>query len=395
MPIITKYSTLTPMRVCFFGTYTLDDGYPVNRTILKGLRAVGVEVEECHARLWRQPRHRWSSRGWFLSPFFWVRTIGVYLKLILNYFKVGQYDLMVVGYLGHQDLFLAKLLNLINRRPVVLIAFNSLYETVVQDRGLFSARSLIGLFLRWVDRTTCLLADLVLLDTQAHIEYFVKEFDLPPSKFLRAFVGSDLTISPTLAPVRLGQEPKFEVLFVGTYIPLHGIETIIRAAKVLEAEPDIHFTLLGQGQLCEEMRGIARRLGLVNLRFIDRWVPAAELGGYMAAARVCLGVFGRAEKAQRVIPCKVFDCLAMAKPLITADTPAVRELLAHGENALLCPAGDELSLARAILQLKKDPDLREKISKNGHAIYLKSCEPDVIGRSLMQAFDRLMESGKR
>ena len=273
----------------------------------------------------------------------------------------------------------------------MLIAFNSLYETVVRDRGLFSARSRIGFFLRWLDRTACRLADLVLLDTQAHIEYFVKEFDLPPAKFLRVFVGSDHTVSRAVAPIRFGPEPKFEVLFVGTYIPLHGIETIIRAAKVLEAEPEIHFTLLGQGQLCTEMRGIARRLGLDNLRFIDRWVPAAELGGYMAAAGVCLGVFGRAEKAQRVIPCKVFDCLAMAKPLITADTPAVRELLTHGENALLCPAGDEVSLARAILQLKKDPDLRERISKNGYTTYLKSCAPEVIGGSLMQAFERLLQ----
>src|SRR3990172_7208333 len=128
------------MRVCFFGTYTLEEGYPVNRTILKALQAIGGEVEECHSSLWRQPRRRWSSRGWFLSPFFWLRTIGTYLRLILNYFRVGRYDLMVVGYLGHQDIFLAKLLNLIKGRPVVLIAFNSLYETVVQKRRLLSTR---------------------------------------------------------------------------------------------------------------------------------------------------------------------------------------------------------------------------------------------------------------
>jgi glycosyltransferase involved in cell wall biosynthesis len=378
------------MRICFFGTYTLEEGYPVNRVILQALRETGVEVVECHASVWDHPRERWSSRGWLLSPLFWIHTLRTYLKLIFKYYKVGRYDLMIVGYLGHQDIFLGKLLNLVKGRPVVLIAFNSLYETVIQDRRLFSARHSFALFLHWIDRAACRLADLVLLDTRAHIDYFVREFRLPSNKFLRVFVGSTLTIPNSDIAVPPKPEPLFKVLFVGTYIPLHGIETIIQAAKLLEGEPNLQFTLVGQGQLYPEIKEMAERLGLSNLTFIGRWVPVDELVGYLASAGICLGVFGKGEKAQRVIPCKLFDYLAMAKPLITGDTPAVRELLTHGDNAYLCPVGDEQALARQILQFKNDPDLRQRIASNGHQTYLKLCAPDAIGKLLKRTFETVL-----
>ncbi len=380
------------MRICFFGTYTLEEGYPVNRVILQGLRSVGAQVVECHARLWQQPHQRWSSRKWFLSPIFWVNTIWIYIKLIFMYFRMGSYDLMVVGYLGHQDIFLARLLNLFKAKPIVLIAFNSLYETVVQDRKLFSARHPIALILHWLDRTACRLADLVLLDTQAHIDYFAREFKLPASKFLRVFAGSGLSfpVSVPSGPARQGATQS--ILFVGTYIPLHGIETIIKAAKILENRHDLHFTLLGQGQLYPEIQAMVSQMGLRNLKLIGRWVPTTELMNYIARADICLGIFGTGEKAQRVIPCKVFDALVVVKPLITADTPAARELLIHGDNALLCPPVDEQALARAVLQLIEDPILRNKIARNGRETYLNSCAPTVIGDLLLRAFDRLLQA---
>ena len=40
------------MRICFFGTYTVAEGYPVNRFLVNGLRESGVEVEECREELW-------------------------------------------------------------------------------------------------------------------------------------------------------------------------------------------------------------------------------------------------------------------------------------------------------------------------------------------------------
>ena len=70
------------------------------------------------------------------------------------------------------------------------------------------------------------------------------------------------------------------------------------------------------------------------------WVEYEQLAGELHAAGAALGIFGRSDKAARVIPNKAFQALACGTPLVTADTPAARELLVDGESALLVPPGD-------------------------------------------------------
>ena len=373
------------MKVCYFGTYTLDEGYPVNRTILNALREAGCEVVECHATLWHRPQDRWKGGKWFWSPFFWARLFGAYLMLVFKYLTSGPHDLLMVGYLGHQDVFLASFLNLWRRRPVVFVAFNSLYETVVVDRRLLPHHKFLAPFLRWMDKSACRMADQVLLDTRAHIDYFCREFDLPRSKFQRVFVGSILPSGKVSDSDGLDRSP-LEVLFLGTFMPLHGIETIIRAASLLGKETEIQFTMIGNGQSYSQMRELHASLGVRRMKFVDQWVPASELVTYLVQTDVCLGIFGAGEKAQNVIPCKVFDYLALGKPVITADTPACRELLTHRKDSVLTPPADAQALANAILMLKNDPNLKRSIARQGQETFVRHCSPRAIGQTLMDGF---------
>lgn len=372
------------MRICFFGTYTLAEGYPVNRTILNALGAAGATVIQCRGNLWNQPRERWAGWGWLRSPLFWYHAVSEYIKLIIQYFKMPPSDIIVVGYLGHQDVFLLRLLNLFRKTPVVLVAFNSLYETLVKDRKLFSRLWPTKVLLRLIDRWSCQLADRVILDTQAHIDYFVQEFGLPPSKFIRVFVGSNLSQQAHTRPEPVSTQ-EFKVVFVGTYIPLHGIETILRAAALLKGDSEIKWLLLGQGQILNDMKQLAQDLG-IHPEFVERWISGPELNQHLSTANICLGIFGEGEKTQNVIPCKVFDYLALGKPMITANTPAARELLRHEENALLIPTGDPQALAEAITHLKRDTDLRKQIGENAASTYQEYCGPSRVGEALLTEF---------
>ncbi|HID86992.1 MAG TPA: glycosyltransferase, partial [Anaerolineae bacterium] len=121
-------------------------------------------------------------------------------------------------------------------------------------------------------------------------------------------------------------------------------------------------------------------LGLRNMAFYPTWLPAEELiHRFILPADVCLGIFGLSPKAQRVVPYKVFVALAMAKPLITGDSPAAREVLINGETALLCPMGDPQALAQAILRLREDPSLRRRIAEGGHRTFQERFSPRAIG----------------
>ena len=93
-----------------------------------------------------------------------------------------------------------------------------------------------------------------------------------------------------------------------------------------------------------------------NVEWVD-WVEYERLPEELQRAGCALGIFGTSAKAGRVIPNKAFQALACGTPLVTADTPAARELLVDGESALLVPPGDAEALADAVRRLASDPEL--------------------------------------
>ncbi|MBI4716143.1 MAG: hypothetical protein HY760_09460, partial [Nitrospirae bacterium] len=171
-----------PMRICYFGTY--DRTRPRNRILMEGIRKSGVEVMERHFSPWGGVEDK-SQMGRLRRLWAVVLFVWGYLLLPLRYLRSSSHDAVVVGYLGHFDMFLARPLASLRGKPLIFDAFLSLYNTVIEDRKLFRPGSLPARFLFWLDRTACRMADRVLLDTEAHIEYFVKTFRLPREKFHR------------------------------------------------------------------------------------------------------------------------------------------------------------------------------------------------------------------
>lgn len=375
------------MRICYFGTYSDQEGYPMNRVLLAGLRATGAEVIPCHVRVWADAADKMAGvGGGGLGIARALRLFWAWARLTVRFARLPDYDVMVVGYLGHLDVFLARFLGFFRPRPLVLNALISLHDTVVLDRGLVHPDSRVAALLRWLDRTAFTLADLVLIDTEAHGRHLARTYGVPEEKWLRVFVGADPEGVPE-SPPPPPSGPSVQVLYFGTYIALHGVPAILDAAERLAARDDIRFVMLGRGQELETMRARARGLG--NVVFRDRWVSRAELIGAIGESQICLGVFGTGDKAARVIPCKVFDALAMARPVITADTPAMAELLTDGRDALLVPPGDGAALAKAVEALADGPELRARVAAAGHDTFRTRCTAEAIGAALLTRLETL------
>ena len=366
------------MKICYWGTYDRD--YPRNLTLIDGLRRNGAEVVEINEPLWRDSGEKLGrAAAWWKSPGFLLRWLDAYLKLSFRLLREKDADFIMVGYTGHFDVFVAKPLSLIKGVPLVFDAFLSLYEAFVSDRAVIQPASLKARVLHFVDKHSCALSDLVLLDTEEHIKYFCSEFGLPAGKFRRSFVGAPEDFYGA-RPERRPEGP-FTVLNFGSYIPLHGVEYILRAAKELEGHQDILFRLIGSGEGYAPALKLAGELELKNVEFMDfpgRPALTEEIGG----AGVCLGIFGNTEKARRIIPNKVFIAMALGRPVITGDTPAARELLENGNNALLCEMASAKALAETILKLKADPALGLKIAGAGHETFRSRTSAEALGKEL-------------
>lgn len=286
--------------------------------------------------------------------------------------RTDDADVVVVGYPGHFDMPAAK--RTARGRPVVFNPLVSLHDTLVGDRARFRPRSPAAGLLRAVDSGAFRAADLVVADTEAHAAFFRQAFGLPDERVAVALVGAD---EPLFRPGWHPPEP-FHVLFVGKLIPLHGLETILAAAALL---PDVAFRIVGDGQLA----GLLDRRS-ANVTHVP-WLPYEELPDAYRSAGCALGVFGTGDKAARVIPNKVFQALACARPVITADTSAARELLADGTDALLVPAGDPEALAVAIRRVAGDEALAGRLALAGRETFEAHASEDVLGvrwRSLLE-----------
>ncbi|MEK7616311.1 MAG: glycosyltransferase [Patescibacteria group bacterium] len=179
----------------------------------------------------------------------------------------------------------------------------------------------------------------------------------------------------------------FNILFFGTFVPVQGTKHMVEAAKLLEHE-EVRFLFAGDGQEQSQAVALAKQLDLRNVVFCGM-LDRERLREEIAKADVVLGNVGDTPLSPLVISNKVFEALAMGKAVVTADMPANRELFGD-EDVLMVPVANPEALAAAILKLKNDPVLRERVASRGHKKFLHTATPSVLGNELKQIIQELL-----
>ena len=354
------------MNVCFFGTY--DRGHSANRLLAHAVEASGARLDAVHVPLWEAEPNK-------TSRYFGARSLG---GLARRYAaaagalrrrwraRSGPPPVVLVGFGGQLDVVLAARVCR-PRRGLVFAPLVSLTETLVEDRRVFPAGGIRARTLAALDRVTLRLPDLVLSDTTAHGRYLAA-LGARPDRVATWYLGAE--------PEFLRPEPPRpvdgRVLFIGRYLPLHGLETIVAAAARLSSRARI--TMVGDGPERERTEQLAR-----ELRAPIDWrppLPLDALPAELAQAAVVLGVFGSSEKAAMVVPNKVYQAAAVGRPLVTRDGPGLREAFEPGTHCIACAPGDPDALAGAIARLLDDRTLAERIGAAARERVLTAFGPD-------------------
>lgn len=261
-----------------------EPSYTRNKVILRGMKEVGLEVFEFsdYSRL-------------YPTRFF---------KVISRFARTPvESDAVLVGFFGQP---LMPFVRALTDQPIILDIFITGFDTMCFDRKRFTPRSVPGRFFHWLDREACRKADLILLDTYEHIDYFVEAFGVPREKFRRIFVGADTNVFFPRDNLPPRNDGFFRLFYYCTYHPVHGVEHVVKAANNLKREKDIRFTLIGSGQEKDRIDEMARRLAVTNVEFVP-WIDYLDLPQAIADSDVCLGGhFSTIDKASRVIPGKVY-----------------------------------------------------------------------------------------
>lgn len=350
------------VRVCYFGTW--EGGYPRNDQVIAALESVGVEVDLVHQEMWT------GTHKFGLTPAVLPRLAHAELRLARADIA-DDVQAVIVGYPGHFDLWSAKR----HGKPVLFNAMVSLFDTFVEDRERFREDSVAARALRRIDRVAFRAADLLVADTRANADFMCPLAGIDEAAV--CYLGAEERLFRHAW--RRGED--FHVLFVGKPAPLHGLELILDAARRL---PDVAFRIVGTGQVAHLLD--ARPPNVEHVQ----WVEYEDVPALYAGAGCALGIFGSSGKAKRVIPHKTFQALAVGAPLITADTPAARELLVDGRDSLLVERSGE-ALAQAIVALRDDPQLAARVGAGGRATFEREASEMVLGVRWREAIERAIE----
>jgi glycosyltransferase involved in cell wall biosynthesis len=350
-----------------------DPDYPRNRIVRAGLAAAGFDVVEARApakRAWR----RWPA---LTSA--WLRTRK-------------PVDVVFVPEFRHKDVPLARALA--GSRPLVFDPLVSRWDTLVGDWQLHAPDSAQARWNRAIDRWAFRAADRLLCDTWAHGELFVA-LGAERSRLRRVLVGAEPAFFNVPPPPREGP---VRLTYIGGFLPLHGISTLLEAVARIEARaltrrlPPFVFQLVGDGIEYDEARASARALKLTRVEFTGR-MAYADAPRVLASSHVALGAFGTGAKTGRVIPHKLWQGLAAGRAVVTGDGDGPREVFTDGVELRMTPRGDADALAAVLTELIEQREQRERLAAAGRA---RACElgaPDAIGRQLRQALADLLPAG--
>lgn len=359
------------LRVCYFGIYNPE--FSRNKVYIRGLRENGVSVVECNdkspglLKYWKLFRKHWDMRN--------------------------KYDILVVGYPGHIITPFAKL---ISRKPVILDALCSLYESLILSRDAYKGNPFRVPAIRFIDWLAYVCADKILVETEKQKEYFIKELHVPRKKLDVIHTGVDDTRFFT--DVNVKKFSVFTALFRGRIVREAGMPYVLHAAKLLE-DQGIKFLIIGYGwnKEMKEFNETLKQISPKNVEHIREHISDVELRQLMQKCHTSLGQFGDHKRLSRTIPHKAFESLAMRLPYITARAEGIKEVLTDGENCLLVNPADPADLAQKIKKLAGDTQLQADLAQHGHQTYLSHFIPRILGSKVLMVAQELIndQSGQK
>jgi len=296
-----------------------------------------------------------------------LRYVETLLRLFLARLS-KEPDCYILGFRGHEFFWLIRLLTL--GKPLILDQMMSPYDSLTRERKMISVGGLLDRVLYSYERFALRKADLILTDTSLHQDYLSRLFGIPSKKIHPVCMGADESIfcPPPSDRKQQSREGFFRCLFYGSFLPLHGMDVILKAAALLREEP-VHFEIIGgKGKALRNFQILGRQLGIKKLSH-ECWVDYERLPERIADADLCLaGPFGGTGQAKRIITGKAFQCLAMGKPVVIGEITA-DEGMQNRVNCLIVKQGNAKELAEAIRWGLHNQEALAAIGRRGRDLY--------------------------
>ncbi len=300
--------------------------------------------------------------------------------------KFHRPDVIWVPCFRHRDIASAAVWKKKLGVPLVVDPLISAWEKEVIERRKWPLFSKAAERRRAWERDLYRKADRVVLDTKAHADFFSAELAVSPEKISVLYLGAETDrYFPVIPP---SSRPPYEILFYGSFLPLQGVEVVVKAAALARDLPAV-WVMVGDGDQKNLVQKMAN--GLPNVRF-EPWIENGRLNSRIAKADILLGIFGPTPKADIVIPNKVFQAMAAGRPLITRRASAFQGTLEGSDVIGWVEPDDPGAVANLVREWLEDPSQLHSRGLASRRLFEKYFRKDKLAAMLSEVSRQVLST---
>lgn len=184
-------------------------------------------------------------------------------------------------------------------------------------------------------------------------------------------------------------EDKFVVSFIGTHGMAHSLQTVLKAANLLKTEKQIIFLLVSDGAERDNLVKEKEVLGLGNVLMLPQQ-PKEKIPEFLAASDACMVFLKKSDLFKTVIPSKIFEAMAMERPIILGVEGESKEIIDEANCGLCIEPENHHQLAEAVLRLYNDPKLSESLGRNGRRFVKKNFDRDKLAKNYLGILQKVL-----
>lgn len=185
---------------------------------------------------------------------------------------------------------------------------------------------------------------------------------------------------------------RFVISYIGTHGLSHALDKVLDTAHLMRSSRDVIFLLVGEGAEKEKLIAKAKRLELENVRFKDQ-IAKSELPLYYALSDVVLVTLRKLPLFKHVIPSKIFEIMAMSRPILLSVDGEARKLVEAAEAGIYCEPENADMLRAQIDHLKNDREWCERLGQNGCRFVHQHYNRDALADRYLQLLEHVSNQG--
>jgi glycosyltransferase involved in cell wall biosynthesis len=322
-----------------------------------------------------------------------------FLRRIVNYLSYTLFAVLAALRMARPDVVVATspqffcgwagvVVSKIKSAPLVL-EIRDLWPESIEAVGALRNRPLLKL-LEWLERRMYLAAQRIVAVGEGYRAKILEKVAIPERiSVITNGVDLERFVPQPPDPRWLHvweMENKFVCSYIGTIGMAHGLEVVIGAAQILrdKGRADIAFCLVGDGATRKQLEESSRQVGLEGLIRFTGLLPKEEMPGVLASSNACLIHLKKCDLFQTVIPSKLFETMAMERPIILGVAGEAAEIVRAAEAGLEMIPESPRSLAECVEHLADHPKLTDALGRQARAFVGAHYTRDVLAERMLK-----------